>query len=155
MAKAACAACDMASAPPGTPTPSCNGAKDGPTPLQAVSAHKPASRYQTSPVAMGLTPPLGFCRPMREESSKDEWRGNSPLRMRLTNLSIAVKARRPIECETWHCCVDKKIAVQHSSTPIFSYQPVKCFSGLRRIRFDNGMAPSALSNGDMLLQLKA
>ena len=36
-----------------------------------------------------------------------------------------------------------------------AYAPLKIISGLRRLRIDDGKAPSAPSNGDMVLQLKA
>ena len=38
---------------------------------------------------------------------------------------------------------------------ILSHEPVICFSGLRLFRDDQGKVPSAPSNGEMVLQLKA
>ena len=32
------------------------------------------------------------------------------------------------ECETWYCCVDRKSALQHRSTPDFLMRTLECFS---------------------------
>lgn len=87
-------------------TCSCNGAKDWPTSLEAVCAHKTASQYQTFPMAMGLTPPSDVCKPMREESSKDVWRGNLPIMIRLTNGRTSFrKFRYRRTASSWSCSV--------------------------------------------------
>jgi hypothetical protein len=85
-------ACPTLSAPPGTPTPSGNGARLGPRSLHAWIAHSAARRNQASPIAMGRAPPTGLWSGRQSLSVSSGTGGRRPECMSFTNPRQALCA---------------------------------------------------------------
>jgi hypothetical protein len=87
--------------PPGTPTPSCRGARADPVLGQAAMAQRLARRSHTSPMAIGHTPrPPGFSRVMSAEALKEgRW---PPTRgLRRSRMAEVAVGEVPVAARMW------------------------------------------------------